>query len=197
MLSSKGGSGGDVGKNKAYIAIGLIKKKKNMGDITENTSLKETKCRCGCNYHLKPEIKENILILAYAIQKIITVLSLIYQEDKIIVLFKWGENGGSWIRCPKHNKSVGGAKNSIHQKGLAADPQFYRKKQSHKIRIHPIIVARVAFLLKISGLINFNGIGCYRTFTHLDCRTIKPATWIKLDNGEYQYGSDFKNVVFG
>lgn len=168
-----------------------------MGDITNNISLPETTCRCGCHTHLNHNIKDNIVTLAYEIQKFITILSLIYQEEKIIVLFKWGQSGGSWVRCKDYNKEVGGAENSIHPLGLAADPQFFRKKQTHNIQINPIGICRVALVASRQGLLNFRGIGCYRTFSHLDLRNDPPVQWVVNDNKEYHYGHDFKNVNFG
>lgn len=172
-----------------------------MGDITNNISLSETICHCGCQDSLKISKRnvhrQRILPLAQEIQKLITILSLIYQEQKIIALFKWGDDGGSWFRCQSHNKTIGGAKNSVHMNGLATDTRFYLKNQTHKIQIPNLVVCRTALVASKEGLLNFKGIGCYRTFSHLDVRYNMPAQWMKDDSGKYHYGQDFKIVGFG
>lgn len=65
----------------------------------------------------------------------------------------------SGYRCQKHNKSVGGAKNSRHTQGMAADVVVKGVK--------PIKVAQFA------ETIGIRGIGLYDTFVHIDSRESK------------------------
>ncbi len=66
-------------------------------------------------------------------------------------------------RCEKHNRCQGGASQSYHVKGQAAD-----------ITISGKTPAQVA---KLAQDVGFIGIGRYRTFTHVDTRTVK-YMWI-------------------
>ena len=65
----------------------------------------------------------------------------------------------SGYRCQKHNKNVGGAKNSRHTQGMAAD----------------IVVkgAKPKEVAKFAETIGIRGIGLYNTFVHIDTRTTK------------------------
>lgn len=62
----------------------------------------------------------------------------------------------SGYRCNEHNKNIGGAINSIHTKGEAADVDCLEreKEKSHEAA-------------EQSG---FDGIGKYNSFTHVDVR---------------------------
>lgn len=64
----------------------------------------------------------------------------------------------SGYRCPAHNQAVGGAANSYHLKGMAAD-----------IRVPGLPVQNLAALAEQAG---FSGIGLYRQqgFVHVDVR---------------------------
>ena len=68
----------------------------------------------------------------------------------------------SGYRCPKHNSNVGGAAQSQHMKGKAAD-----------IVVKGVSPRQVAAFAEKIGV---NGIGIYSTFTHIDTRTVK-ARW--------------------
>jgi uncharacterized protein YcbK (DUF882 family) len=70
----------------------------------------------------------------------------------------------SAYRCPERNKQVGGADNSQHLYGKAAD-----------ISLHTIPV-NIETLRDIAEEIGFNGIGLYDSFIHLDIRH-RPARW--------------------
>ncbi|MEG6616757.1 D-Ala-D-Ala carboxypeptidase family metallohydrolase [Peptococcaceae bacterium 1198_IL3148] len=62
----------------------------------------------------------------------------------------------SGYRCPKHNRAVGGVKNSQHLRGNAADIVI--------LGVPPSQVAATA------TAIGFTWVGLYPTFTHLDVR---------------------------
>lgn len=68
----------------------------------------------------------------------------------------------SGYRCTEHNKAVGGVSNSQHTRGKAADIVVKG--------IEPREVAAYA------ASIGVNGIGVYKTFTHVDTRANK-AFW--------------------
>ena len=65
----------------------------------------------------------------------------------------------SAYRCANHNKKVGGATNSYHTKGMAAD--FY---------IDGVNTLEIAKYAESLGIL---GIGHYDTFVHIDTRTNK------------------------
>ena len=67
-------------------------------------------------------------------------------------------------RCAKHNANVGGAKNSVHLTGKAAD-----------IRVKGVDPSQVAFYLEQKYPGGY-GIGRYNSFTHIDVREGK-ARW--------------------
>lgn len=71
----------------------------------------------------------------------------------------------SGYRCEAHNKAVGGAKNSQHMLGIAAD-----------IKVSTIRPAAVAAYLETKYQTD-HGIGRYQTFTHVDVRHNK-ARWV-------------------
>lgn len=63
----------------------------------------------------------------------------------------------SGYRCPAHNKRVGGAQNSFHVQGLAADialPKGYTAEEFTNICLKH----------------GFTGVGKYSTFVHVDVR---------------------------
>ena len=80
----------------------------------------------------------------------------------------------SGYRCQKHNKSVGGAKNSRHTQGMAAD-----------LVVKGIKPKEVA---KFAETIGIKGIGLYDNFVHIDTRTTK-SFW---QGHEQKYIKSFK-----
>ena len=71
----------------------------------------------------------------------------------------------SGFRCDKRNRQVGGAENSQHMKGSAAD-----------IHLNNITydIGEIAEKAKEAG---FTGIGLYTNFIHVDVRDGRPARW--------------------
>jgi len=74
----------------------------------------------------------------------------------------------SGYRSRKHNASVGGAKNSYHTKGQAADFKV--------IGMRPAEVYKIVESLMDSGQITAGGIGLYKSWCHYDTRGTK-TTW--------------------
>ena len=83
----------------------------------------------------------------------------------------------SGFRSPSHNAKIGGAKNSLHTTGMAADIAVGQLDK--QIRV-------AAFLSKIPEV---GGIGLYESkgIIHVDIRPHvgAPATWIEKSNGQY------------
>ncbi len=106
---------------------------------------KEFACKCGCGFSL-PDT-ELIAVLE-------DVRSHFAKPVKL----------NSSCRCPDHNKAIGGAPNSAHVQGIAAD----------------IVVVGVAPSQVQQYVLNKYqdryGIGTYNTFTHIDVRA-KKARW--------------------
>lgn len=121
--------------------------------LTENFSLSEFECSCGCE--MPEDVFENIKILADNLQII---------RDEV----------GSPLhltnayRCESHNKKVGGAKNSQHLYGKAADIQSGRVSP-------PDLADKIESYIE-QGCIEEGGVGRYNTFTHYDIRGTK-ARW--------------------
>ena len=70
----------------------------------------------------------------------------------------------SAYRCPERNKQVGGADNSQHLYGKAAD-----------ISLHTIPL-QIEEIKRIARQIGFTGVGLYNSFIHLDVRH-RQADW--------------------
>ena len=84
--------------------------------------------------------------------------------DKIREHFGAPVHVNSGVRCKNHNTACGGAKSSQHLYGTAAD-----------IKVTGVPPAKVAEYAE-TMLPNTGGIGIYKTFTHVDVRSIK-ARW--------------------
>jgi uncharacterized protein YcbK (DUF882 family) len=111
--------------------------------VSENFSLHEFQCKDGSQL---VKIDER---LVEKLQKLRDMIG------KPIVIH-------SGYRTPEYNKKVGGANESQHMEGTAAD-----------ISIAGLSPEKVAELAEKVG---FNGIGIYKTFTHVDVRSSK-ARW--------------------
>ena len=124
--------------------------------ITKNFNREEFDCRCGCK--MPDDVFDNIKDLAHELQIIRE-----HSGESITI--------NSAYRCPSHNKSIGGVKNSQHILGKAADIVINN--------IRPTNVANmIEDMLEVEDLFPFyiGGIGRYNTFTHVDIRPTK-ARW--------------------
>ncbi len=74
----------------------------------------------------------------------------------------------SGFRSREHNRKIGGAVNSFHVLGMAADIQVAKMK--------PEYVAKAIELLIAEGKMKEGGLGIYRTWVHYDIRGTK-ARW--------------------
>lgn len=120
-----------------------------MGYVTEHFNVEEFDCKDGTSYpHNWIETKLKNLC------KQLEVLRESLGNRKITIL--------SGYRSPEHNKKVGGAKQSYHIQGIAADIRVEG--------IKPRVVAeRIASLIK-DGKMYPGGLGDYSSWTHYDCR---------------------------
>lgn len=113
-----------------------------MGDMSRNFNRSEFACRCGCGFdNINPELIKRL------------ELAREHFGAPIIV--------SSGCRCPKRNRAVGGALNSKHVLGIAAD-----------IAIRGIAPDVVASWFE-KNWPSTGGVGRYRTFTHVDVRPEK------------------------
>ena len=115
-----------------------------MKKISEHFTRSEFSCRCGCGYDTVDT-------------------DLIKMLEDVRTHFKKPIVVTSGCRCEFHNERSGGAANSLHKLGRAAD----------------IVVAGtepddVADYLEV---INAPGIGRYSTFTHVDSRSSGISRW--------------------
>ena len=124
-----------------------------MGDITENFSYSEFKCKSG---RVMPnDIKPNIAALAENLQVLRN-----YLHASIHIT--------SGYRDPHYNKQVGGASSSQHMKGFAADitVKGYTPKA-----VHAVIEGLIA-----QGKMKQGGLGLYKGWVHYDIRGVH-ARW--------------------
>ncbi|EIY5008381.1 serine/threonine protein kinase [Klebsiella michiganensis] len=113
--------------------------------LSPHFARREFACRCGCGAaDVSPEL--------------VTVLELVREHFAAPVVVVSGR------RCATHNSKVGGARNSQHLAGTAAD-----------IKVNGMVPADVATWLEANYPQRY-GIGRYATFTHIDVRP-SPARW--------------------
>lgn len=122
--------------------------------LTNNFSLSEFKCKCGCK--MPAFVKENVKELAENLQVLRDVVGRIDLTNA--------------YRCKEHNADVGGSTNSQHIKGKAADIKSNT--------LSPSEIASITDDLMKSEKFKLGGIGIYNTFTHVDIRGYK-ARWSK------------------
>jgi uncharacterized protein YcbK (DUF882 family) len=118
--------------------------------LTKNFSLQEFNSKDGSP--MPKEVFENIILLANNLQ-------VLRDELKASIKINSG------YRSPAHNKKIGGAKNSTHTLGMAADivVSGFTPKQ----------VAETIDRLVKEGKMMTGGIKAYPTFTHYDIRGVK------------------------
>lgn len=129
--------------------------------LSENFSLKEFNCKCGCAMPVQVLAKVKELVIQ------LEVIRKIVGNKKMIIV--------SGYRCASHNNTVGGARHSQHMLGNAAD--FYVDGLS--------VSATQKFVLNALavGTLPPSGLGCYATFTHYDNRGYNARWfWYKLIN---------------
>lgn len=110
-----------------------------MGDMSEHFSRREFTCRCGCGTnHVRPRLVQ----ILQAIRD--------HFDQPVVVL--------SGTRCAAHNAKVGGARQSQHLLGKAADIRI--------AGVTPQEIARFAAVL----MPGWGGIKAYPGFCHVDIR---------------------------
>ena len=120
------------------------------GNVTTNLTIEEFHCKCGkCSATVHDES------LSFGLQKIRTHYGL-----PLIIT--------SGYRCPTHNANVGGASQSYHTKGMAAD--FY---------VAGVECSEVAAYAESIG---FCGIGLYDGYVHVDTRPKEKKAFWKTAN---------------
>ena len=126
-----------------------------MGDLTENFSLSEFRCKDGSN--VPEELLDNVQLLADNLQKLRDRLGV-----PITVI--------SGYRSPEYNKKCGGAKYSQHLLALAAD---IRVKKYSPADLQGIVIGMIKNQELFQG-----GVGVYNrsNFLHYDCRG-RAARW--------------------
>ena len=124
-----------------------------MSKIKNNFSLQEFNSKCG------REIPNNVLPNIIQLAKNLQVLRDSLGKTISIT---------SGYRSPQHNKKIGGAKDSQHVKGMAADIKV--------TGMTPKEVALVIEGLIEQGKIKQGGIGIYPSWVHYDIRGTK-ARW--------------------
>lgn len=114
--------------------------------LSEHFTSEEFACKCGCGFNMvDPEL--------------IAVL-----ED-VRSFFGVPVHINSGCRCKKHNEKEGGAKDSKHTYGLAAD-----------IVVKDTLPEKVYVYLDNKYPKKY-GLGLYKTWTHVDVRTVR---WRKI-----------------
>ena len=117
-----------------------------MTKLSEHFDSSEFACHCGCG-------NDNVhSALIHALE----ILRAMVKSPLIIT---------SGRRCSKHNKAVGGAKNSWHLSGCAVDiatPKHLTDEQFFKVAL---------------SIKDFGGVGLYEGRIHVDIRPRKAVTW--------------------
>ncbi|NLJ34249.1 MAG: DUF882 domain-containing protein [Firmicutes bacterium] len=110
--------------------------------LSDNFRLREFQCACCGQVKLHPYLVQRLQALRERLGRPVLI--------------------NSGYRCKKHNAAVGGAPQSLHLEGMAAD-----------IRVAGIAASKLGHLSEALG---FTGIGIYPGFVHVDIRPGK-ARW--------------------
>ena len=121
--------------------------------LTENFSLSEFECKCGCK--MPNDVFENIKLLAIQLQEIRDCFNA-----RIMI--------NSAYRCAKHNSSIGSNNSSQHILGKAADIVIGGNSPDE-------VADRIESMIEDKELA-LGGLGRYNTFTHIDIRS-KRSRW--------------------
>lgn len=113
-----------------------------MGDLSKNLSKREFACKCGCGFDATD------MRLVRLLQQCVDALG-----DTIIIT--------SGCRCVGYNRKIGGAVNSQHIFGVAADFKIYKDGKQ-------VLPGDVADWLEDNA--DRCGIGRYKSWVHLDTR---------------------------
>lgn len=120
-----------------------------MGDLSANFNRSEFRCKCG---------KCGLDTIDHATLEVLEAVRAHFGAPVTV-------NSGH--RCFAYNRSVGGASDSQHLYGRAAD-----------ITVKGVTPATVADFIENVLLKNKGGVGRYKTFTHVDTRTNGSARWV-------------------
>lgn len=125
------------------------------GPISTHFGWTDLLCRCGCI--APPEILEGLKRLAPALEAIRARAG-----TPLLVT--------SGYRCPARNAKIGGAPESEHLRGIAAD--------LHPLRCTPEQLAQVIEAMQDDGSLPPGGLGRYpgKTIVHVDIRGVR-ARW--------------------
>ena len=109
-----------------------------MGDLSQNFNRSEFACNCGCG---SDTVDAELVQILEAVRR---------KFDQPLIVT-------SGCRCPAFNMTEGGAVDSQHLYGRAAD--FYIEGIPH------------ALVQEACEDVGCGGLGCYTSFTHVDSRT--------------------------
>ncbi len=101
-------------------------------------SRSEFACKCGCGMNT----------IDYEVVRAAEVIREFFDRPVIIT---------SGCRCPSHNRSVGGSRNSLHMSGRAADI-VVEGVPAHVVQKY------------VEEELDMPGMGSYENFTHIDSR---------------------------
>ncbi len=107
--------------------------------------------------------------------------TILIDSELVTVLQKIRDHFGapltitSGYRTASHNAAVGGASNSYHMKGMAAD-----------IKVQGVSPRQVAAYAELLGV---RGIGLYSTWVHVDTRTSSSYFWNSEGSSTYEVSS--------
>ena len=130
-----------------------------MGNLTKNLSRSEFACTCGCGFDTVD------FELVEVLQGAVDFFANKYSEPCYIIIS--GPN-----RCPCHNDECGGAANSQHINGKAADHKIFKRLSDEPI------LPREMYEYYDTQYPDSLGVGWYHNRVHVDSRATK-ARWGK------------------